>query len=64
LEKTGDPRYNAAWTVAGNPCVNVPGLADDFGMPVGLQVIGPLGQDASTLASARFVESVLVAGAR
>jgi Asp-tRNA(Asn)/Glu-tRNA(Gln) amidotransferase A subunit family amidase len=60
LEKTGDPRYNKAWTVVGHPCLNVPGLANDQGMPVGLQVVGAFAQDARTLAAARFVESALV----
>lgn len=59
LASTGDMRYNKAWTVVGHPAVNVPGLSNDAGLPVGLQVVGPFGQDARTLAAARFVESAL-----
>ena len=59
LSITGDPRYNRAWTVVGHPCVNVPGLLNDAGMPVGLQVVGAFAQDARTLAAAHFVERAL-----
>jgi Asp-tRNA(Asn)/Glu-tRNA(Gln) amidotransferase A subunit family amidase len=45
----------------GTPCVNIPGLRDDTGLPLGVQVVGPFGQDRSALAAARFVELALAA---
>jgi Asp-tRNA(Asn)/Glu-tRNA(Gln) amidotransferase A subunit family amidase len=43
----------------GTPCVNVPGLTDDDGMPLGVQVIGRFGSDRATLESALFIETAL-----
>ena len=45
----------------GTPCVNVPGLADRSGLPLGVQVIGRFGSDRATLEAALFVESALAA---
>ena len=43
----------------GTPCVNVPGLADLAGLPLGMQVIGQFGSDRATLEAALFVETAL-----
>lgn len=59
LQSTGDSRFNRLWTLMGCPCVNVPGLADAGGLPVGIQVIAPFGRDDSALGAASFVESAL-----
>ena len=55
LGSTGDARYNRLWTLMGVPCVNVPALIADGGLPVGVQVIARYGADAQALAAARFV---------
>jgi Asp-tRNA(Asn)/Glu-tRNA(Gln) amidotransferase A subunit family amidase len=59
LGSTGDARYNRLWTLMGVPCVNVPTLIADAGLPVGVQVIARYGADAEALAAARFVEEAL-----
>ena len=59
LASTGDPRFNRLWTLMGVPCVNVPALIADGGLPVGVQVIARFGDDAGALAAARFVEEAL-----
>jgi Asp-tRNA(Asn)/Glu-tRNA(Gln) amidotransferase A subunit family amidase len=59
LASTGDPRFNRLWTLMGVPCVNVPALVADGGLPVGVQVIARFGHDAQALAAARFVETAL-----
>ena len=59
LGSTGDARYNRLWTLMGVPCVNVPTLVVDGGLPVGAQVIARYGGDAEALAAARFVEQAL-----
>jgi Asp-tRNA(Asn)/Glu-tRNA(Gln) amidotransferase A subunit family amidase len=56
---TGDARFNRLWTLLGVPCVNVPGLTDGKGRPVGVQVIAPFGRDARALEAARFVEAAI-----
>ena len=59
LASTGDARYNRLWTLMGVPCVNVPTLIADGGLPVGVQVIARYGADAEALAAARFIEQAL-----
>ena len=59
LGSTGDARYNRLWTLMGVPCVNIPTLIADGGLPVGVQVIARYGADAEALAAARFVEQAL-----
>jgi Asp-tRNA(Asn)/Glu-tRNA(Gln) amidotransferase A subunit family amidase len=59
LASTGDPSFNRLWTLMGVPCVNIPAYVADGGLPVGVQVIARLGDDAGALAAARFVEGAL-----
>jgi Asp-tRNA(Asn)/Glu-tRNA(Gln) amidotransferase A subunit family amidase len=59
LDFTGDPRFNRLWTLMGVPCVNVPAIVADGGLPVGVQVIAGFGNDAGALEAARFVEAAL-----
>jgi Asp-tRNA(Asn)/Glu-tRNA(Gln) amidotransferase A subunit family amidase len=59
LSSTGDARYNRLWTLMGVPCVNVPTLVAEGGLPVGVTVIARYGADAQALAEARFVEQAL-----
>jgi Asp-tRNA(Asn)/Glu-tRNA(Gln) amidotransferase A subunit family amidase len=56
---TGNARFNRLWTLLGLPCVNVPGLTDGKGRPVGVQVIAPFGRDRRALESARFLEAAI-----
>ncbi len=56
LETTGSPSPNRIWTLTGNPCVNVPGLLDEAGMPLGLTMVGRFGQDRATLTAAAGLE--------
>lgn len=60
LASTGDTRYNRLWTLMGVPCVNVPAIVVDGGLPVGVQVIAKYGADARALEAARFVENALM----
>jgi Asp-tRNA(Asn)/Glu-tRNA(Gln) amidotransferase A subunit family amidase len=59
LDWTGDPRFNRLWTLMGTPCVNIPAATVDGELPVGVQVIARLGNDAGALNAARFVEAAL-----
>jgi Asp-tRNA(Asn)/Glu-tRNA(Gln) amidotransferase A subunit family amidase len=43
----------------GTPCVNVPGLADDAGLPLGVQIVGRFGRDKSALEAALFLEQAI-----
>ncbi len=54
LDWTGDPIFNAFWTFAGVPCVNLPLLEVD--LPLGVQLTGPRGGDGPLLRTARWLE--------
>lgn len=58
---TGDPVFCRLWTALGNPCVNVPGLTGPAGLPLGVQAVGMLDDDARTLAVADWIGDRLVA---
>ena len=62
LDWTGDPRFDRLWTLMGNPCVNIPAIVVDGGLPVGVQVIARYGDDAGALKAARFIETALARG--
>jgi Asp-tRNA(Asn)/Glu-tRNA(Gln) amidotransferase A subunit family amidase len=56
---TGDPMFNRLWTLMGAPCVNVTGLSDDNGLPLGVQIVGRFGRDRAALEAAFFVEQAI-----
>jgi amidase len=59
LDRTGDPIFNRAWTALHVPCITVPAWRGAGGLPVGVQVVGRLGDDARTLRAAAFLERAL-----
>jgi Asp-tRNA(Asn)/Glu-tRNA(Gln) amidotransferase A subunit family amidase len=59
LASTGSSVFNRLWTLIGAPCVNVPGVANDDGLPLGIQVVGRLGRDHEALLAALFLERAI-----
>jgi len=59
LDMTGDPLFNRTWTLLHLPCVTVPAGRGATGLPIGVQLVGRLGEDARLLAIARFAEQAL-----
>jgi Asp-tRNA(Asn)/Glu-tRNA(Gln) amidotransferase A subunit family amidase len=59
LASTGDVALNVVWTLLHTPCVAVPAAKAPSGMPLGLQVIGRIGDDARALACARWISEKL-----
>jgi Asp-tRNA(Asn)/Glu-tRNA(Gln) amidotransferase A subunit family amidase len=59
LSSTGNTAMNRLWTLLHGPCVTVPAGDGPAGMPVGVQLVGPHGADARTLAVAKWVEANL-----
>jgi len=55
LESTGDPIFGLAWTVLHTPSVTVPAGTGPHGLPLGAQIVGPVGTDALTLQCADWV---------
>jgi Asp-tRNA(Asn)/Glu-tRNA(Gln) amidotransferase A subunit family amidase len=54
---TGDPSCNRLWTALHGPAVSVPAGTGPRGLPLGLQVVAPAGQDARLLAVAEWVRA-------
>ncbi|HEY5897965.1 MAG TPA: amidase [Burkholderiales bacterium] len=52
LSSTGDVALNVVWTLLHTPAVAIPAATSANRMPLGLQVIGRIGDDARTLACA------------
>jgi amidase len=59
LEWTGDPRFNAVWTLAWTPCITLPAGRGPGGLPLGIQVIGRRNRDTALLDTAAWVEARL-----
>jgi Asp-tRNA(Asn)/Glu-tRNA(Gln) amidotransferase A subunit family amidase len=59
LSSTGKPTFNRLWTLLGPPCINVPGLADRSGLPLGVQIVGRFARDKRALEAAVFLEQAL-----
>ncbi|AUH32961.1 amidase [Paracoccus tegillarcae] len=55
LDSTGDPTFNGIWTLCGTPAVTLPLFSDENGLPMGLQLIGRVGDDARLLRSANWL---------
>jgi Asp-tRNA(Asn)/Glu-tRNA(Gln) amidotransferase A subunit family amidase len=59
LAATGDPIFCRIWTLLGVPALNVPGGKGPNGLPVGVQVIGRIGDDARALAVGEWLQQQL-----
>lgn len=59
LESTGDPLYNRPWTALGNPCLTLPVATGPGGLPLGMQLVGGLGQDQGLLTLGAWMEQRL-----
>ncbi len=53
---TGDPVMNQVWSFLHTPCVSIPASLGPRGLPLGLQVIGRLDDDARTLRAAHWIQ--------
>ena len=50
---TGNPAFNTLWTLTGLPAVTLPLLKGESGMPIGVQLVGAIGDDAKLLRTAQ-----------
>ena len=56
LESTGNSIFNGLWTFTGVPAVTLPLLQSGDGAPMGVQLVGRVGDDARLLSAARWIE--------
>jgi Asp-tRNA(Asn)/Glu-tRNA(Gln) amidotransferase A subunit family amidase len=61
-QATGDPVMNQVWTFLHTPCITVPAGKGPNGLPVGVQIVGRIGDDARALAAAQWVQALLEKG--
>lgn len=55
LSTTGDPVFNGLWTFCGTPSVTLPLLTAQNGLPMGVQLVGPRGEDARLMRTATWL---------
>ena len=58
-EATGSPMFCTFWTLTGLPALSLPLLHGEGGMPLGVQLIGPSGDDARLLRTAKWLITAL-----
>ena len=56
---TGDPAFNAPWSLLGVPCLSLPAGLSPEGLPLAVQLIAAPWQEARLLAAAAWAEQVL-----
>jgi len=59
LESVSNSAFNRLWTLMRGPCLTIPAFTGPNGMPVGLQVVGPAGEDDRTIALADWIAARL-----
>ncbi|MEO8302962.1 MAG: amidase [Betaproteobacteria bacterium] len=55
LDNTGEAMFNRLCSGLHVPCLNLPGFTGPNGLPVGIQVIGAIGDDARLLRAAKWI---------
>ena len=51
---TGDPVFCTIWTLAGLPCISLPILQGENGLPIGVQLVGRARDDARLMRTAKW----------
>ncbi|SLN63718.1 Glutamyl-tRNA(Gln) amidotransferase subunit A [Roseivivax jejudonensis] len=59
LHDTGDAAFTTPWTLAGTPAITLPLLSAPNGLPMGVQLVGPVGGDARLLRAAAWLWAAL-----
>ena len=59
LDNTGDAMFCAPWSFLGVPAVTVPSGWSAEGLPLGLQIVGPFGEDKATLQVAAWAQNIV-----
>ena len=55
LESMSNSVFNRTWTLVQAPCVTLPTATGPHGMPIGVQLVGPVGSDLKTLSVAQAI---------
>jgi amidase len=60
LESISSSVFNRTWTLMQTPCVTLPTATGPNGMPVGIQLVGPIGCDLKILSAAQAIAELLM----
>ncbi len=60
LDNVGSPVFTRLWTFAGLPTITLPLLEAENGLPMGVQLVGRLGEDARLLRTAHWLEQTML----
>lgn len=60
LTGVSNSAFNRIWTLMHGPCVTIPAYTGPHGMPVGIQVVGPVGSDARIIAASKRIAEVIL----
>ena len=63
LESTGSPVFCTIWTLCGTPAIALPLLEGSSGLPIGVQLVGRMGDDARLLRTAHWLVTDAMASA-
>jgi Asp-tRNA(Asn)/Glu-tRNA(Gln) amidotransferase A subunit family amidase len=55
IDTTGSPAFCTLWTLCGMPCLNIPLMSGENGLPLGVQLVGAGNRDARLLRTARWL---------
>ena len=61
LDATGSPAFCTLWSLTGSPAVSLPILRGPAGLPLGVQLVGAMGDDARLLRTARWLLETVTA---
>jgi Asp-tRNA(Asn)/Glu-tRNA(Gln) amidotransferase A subunit family amidase len=56
LEQTGNPAFCSIWSLCGVPAITIPVGFGPRGLPLGLQIVGPRGEDDQVFSAAHWCE--------
>ncbi len=60
LESTGDAVMSSYWSLLRVPCATIPAAKGPHGMPIGVQIVAPMGRDEALLALVEWAASRLL----
>ncbi len=60
LESTGSPVFCTLWTLCGVPAITLPLMTGPAGLPLGVQLVGPRGDDARLLRTGRWLTQAIM----
>jgi Asp-tRNA(Asn)/Glu-tRNA(Gln) amidotransferase A subunit family amidase len=60
LDSTGSPVFCTLWTLCGVPAITLPLMNGPAGLPLGVQLAGPRGDDARLLRTGRWLSGEIL----